>query len=253
MWRVIPIWRLGILGLRVVIRTDSSFGSIASLGITARPIPAPASPWTTPFSSERKTKCGSRPVERELVDDDLRRAAVAEADQRLLGDLAQRGHVPGPRRSPSRRRAQEHVVVLEHEARLEPRVLERKLDEREVELATLDEVGEDAVGVGLAELDLDGRPGAREPAHHLRQDLGADALEDADVERTGLAGRERAEIGLGRLQPRDDRPRVAEEQPSRLGERNRARAARPLDQPLADDPLERRDLLADRRTGCSRA
>jgi hypothetical protein len=40
---------------------------------------------------------------------------------------------------------------------------------------------------------------------------------------------------------------VADEQGPRLGHRDRARAARALDQPLADDALERRDLLRDRR------
>ena len=41
--------------------------------------------------------------------------------------------------------------------------------------------------------------------------------------------------------------RVPEQQPAGLGQRDRPRAAGPLDQLLADDPLERRDLLADRR------
>ena len=45
-----------IRGLRSVMRTDSSFGSTASRGRMATPIPAPARPCTTPFSSVRKTK-----------------------------------------------------------------------------------------------------------------------------------------------------------------------------------------------------
>ncbi len=90
----------------------------------------------------------------------------------------------------------------------------------------------------------------REPAHHLGQDLRAPTLwKIADVERAGLAGRERREVGLGRLEAGDDRARVAEQQPAGLGQRDRPRAARALDQLLADDPLERRDLLADRRLG----
>ena len=40
---------------------------------------------------------------------------------------------------------------------------------------------------------------------------------------------------------------MAEEQRAGLGERDGPRAAGPLDERLADDPLERRDLLADRR------
>ena len=69
---------------------------------------------------------------------------------------------------------------------------------------------------------------------HLRQDRRADALEGADVERPRLARRERGQVGLGGLEPRDDRLGVAEqEEPARLGQRHRARAARPLDELLA--------------------
>ena len=41
----------------------------------------------------------------------------------------------------------------------------------------------------------------------------------------------------------------AEEQLAALGQRDRTRAAGALDQPLPDDALEGRDLLADRRLG----
>ena len=66
-------------------------------------------------------------------------------------------------------------------------------------------------------------------------------------ERARLAGLERAEVGLGGLEARDDRLGVPQQERAGLGQRDRARAAGPLDEPLADDPLERRDLLADRR------
>ena len=74
-----------------------------------------------------------------------------------------------------------------------------------------------------------------------------DALVGADAERPGRALGERGEIRLRGLHPRDDRLRVAQQQLPGLGERDRPRAARPLDQLLADGALERRDLLADRR------
>ena len=99
----------------------------------------------------------------------------------------------------------------------------------------------------LPQLDDDVRPGGLEPAHHLGKDLRSDALEDPDVERAGLAGRKRGQVCLGRLETRDDRGCVAEQQPAGLGHRDGPRAARALDQLLADDPLERRDLLAHRR------
>ena len=99
----------------------------------------------------------------------------------------------------------------------------------------------------LLQLDLDLRPRARVAAHHRGEDLGAHALERADAQRARLARRQCGEIGLSRLEARHDRFRVAEQQPPRLGERDRPRPARPLDEPFPDRPLERRDLLADGR------
>jgi len=65
--------------------------------------------------------------------------------------------------------------------------------------------------------------------------------------RAGLPVPERVEVGLRRRQPRDDRLRVPEQQLAGLGERDLARAARPVDELLADKALQRRDLLRDRR------
>ena len=64
-----------------------------------------------------------------------------------------------------------------------------------------------------------------------------------------LAGAQGMQVCLSGLEPGDDRVGVAQEQVPCLGQRDRARAARALDELLADDPLERRDLLADRRLG----
>jgi hypothetical protein len=91
------------------------------------------------------------------------------------------------------------------------------------------------------------RPVARVAREQPRDNPGADALVDPEAQRPRLAVREGAEVGLGGLDPRDDRLRVAEEHLAGLGQLDRARAARAFDEPLADDPFERRDLLADRR------
>ena len=69
------------------------------------------------------------------------------------------------------------------------------------------------------------------------------------LQRPDLARLERVQVCLRGLQPRDDRDGVAQEQLARLGQGDRPRPARPLDELLADDPLERRDLLADRGLG----
>ena len=87
----------------------------------------------------------------------------------------------------------------------------------------------------------------RELAQEARQDACADALVGADAERARRAFGEGGHVGLGRLQARDDARRVAEEELAGLGQRDAARAAGPLHELLADDPLERLDLLADRR------
>ena len=55
-----------------------------------------------------------------------------------------------------------------------------------------------------------------------------------------------AMLALG-VEPGDDRLGVPEEQLAGLGERDGSRSSRPLDERLADDLLERRDLLADGR------
>ena len=53
-------------------------------------------------------------------------------------------------------------------------------------------------------------------------------------------------VRLGRPDTRPDLSRVTEQQLAGVGQGNRATAGRSLDQPGADDALERGDLLADR-------
>jgi hypothetical protein len=82
-----------------------------------------------------------------------------------------------------------------------------------------------------------------------REHTGSDALVRADTKRAGVAGVERSQVGLGGLEPGSDRIRVPEQELARLGQRNPTWAARAVDQPLVDDPLERRYLLADQCLG----
>ena len=94
---------------------------------------------------------------------------------------------------------------------------------------------------------VDGRPVLAEPPHDLGQQPRADGLERADAQRAGLSGLQRLQIGLCCLQPGDDRVGMTKEQSAGLGQRDGAGASGALDELLADDPLEGRDLLADRR------
>ena len=65
----------------------------------------------------------------------------------------------------------------------------------------------------------------------------------------GLAGAQRGHVRARRVEPVDDRLGVAQQELAGLGHRDRARAAGALDELLADDALEGRDLLADGRLG----
>ena len=130
--------------------------------------------------------------------------------------------------------------------RLERQVADRQLDEADVDLASLDRV-HDRLVLELLQHHVDPRPGFGEPPHDLRQQPGPRGLERPDAERPRLACPEGVQVGLRGLQARDDRLRVPEEEPAGLRERHGPRAARALDEPLADDALERGDLLADRR------
>ena len=104
----------------------------------------------------------------------------------------------------------------------------------------------------IGQRDVHLRPGDEEAAHHFGKDPLPDALEDPDAKGSRLTLGEGGEVGLGGRHARGDCTSVCEEQAPGLGEGHRLRAARPLDQPLADDPLERGYLLADRRLGIAR-
>ena len=126
----------------------------------------------------------------------------------------------------------------------------RQCHEGQVEAALLD-AREQAVVLGLLQLDLDRGPGIHIPAQELGQDAGSSALERTHPERPGLAALERVHVGPRGLQPRDDHLGVQQEQPAGLGQLDGPRAAWALDQARANQSLERRDLLTDRRLGVS--
>ena len=84
-----------------------------------------------------------------------------------------------------------------------------------------------------------------EAAHHLGEDARADRLVRPDPQRSGLARAQRGDVGARRVEARNDRLCVAEQHLARIGERDGPWAAGALDERLADDLLERRDLLAD--------
>ena len=102
-------------------------------------------------------------------------------------------------------------------------------------------------GALLPHADADERPLLAEAADEGGEEAGADALVDADAERSRRALGERGHVGTGRVEARDDRIGVAEQQEPGLGRLHAPRAAGAVEEPLPDDPLELRDLLADGR------
>jgi hypothetical protein len=124
-------------------------------------------------------------------------------------------------------------------------LFDRQHHEGDVQLAALDETQELCVVGRLRELDGDQRPRVAELEHHAWEDTGPDALVRADAERSGGSFRVRCEVGLSRIEAGDDPLRMAEEELPCVRQGDGARATRTFDEPLADDALERGDLLAD--------
>ena len=79
-----------------------------------------------------------------------------------------------------------------------------------------------------------------------RQQSSAGRLKRADPQHAGVAGGHRVEVGLRCGEAGDDVAGVLEQHLAGLGQRDRSRATRSIDQSMADGLLERRDLLRDR-------
>ncbi len=147
-------------------------------------------------------------------------------------------------------RHDQHVGVDEQLLGFErPPFGDRQHHEREVDVPALDQRLEFVVADRLAELDVDLRPCLLEAPDDSGQDAGADALVAGDAKLSGRALRERREVGLGRVHPRDDRLRMAEQELAGFGQRDSLRPSRAFDEAFADRALERLDLLAHGRLG----
>jgi hypothetical protein len=144
-------------------------------------------------------------------------------------------------------REQEHPRVGVQLRRVERPRRHRQLDEPQVELAALDELVELEIGRRLGGPHLDPRPRRSEAVHQAGKDPDAHRLRDADAEHAGGPLGERREVGLRGVDAGDDRLGVAQHELAGGREPDRARSPRALDQPVADDPLERGYLLAHRR------
>ena len=173
-------------------------------GITATPTPAPTSPCTVGLSFERNAQCGSIPSARNAA---TTWATAGLSRNPTSGCSATWCNVGRVRASRGIGCHDQHVRIAKQFDRLERRVADRQHHEPDVELAPLDRT-DDLVVLELVEHHFDLRPLLREPTHQLRENTCADRLERADVERARFAGLQRTEVGLRRLQARDDRLRM---------------------------------------------
>ena len=144
-------------------------------------------------------------------------------------------------------RDDEHVRIGEELLPLVRPGADWQRPERDVELAPLDHLEELFLVHRFAEHDFDARMRLAEPTQQGGEDAGTHALEGADAEPTRIAGFERQHVRFRREQSRLDDVGVTEEDLPGLGEGDRPGAAWAFDEPQADDALERRDLLRDRR------
>ena len=121
--------------------------------------------------------------------------------------------------------------------------------EREVEVVGLDH-REQVVGVVcLVEHELHLRALGGEPGEDAREDLGADALHQADAEASPLSPGDLLHLGGGHAQRGEHGVGVLEEERAGRGEPHRSRPAGPVEHRGAGHPLEGGDLLAHRRLG----
>ena len=221
-----------------------SAASTVSRGMTATPTPAATRPCTSGCRSSGTPSAARCPRRGSGLDGSIERH-VAEADERLRRrSRAASASARGERRVRPRRSARRGRAAARPS-----RAARRRRGSSTKPTSISPRSTAAAISSSSSSSSITSICGhcVGEPPHDLRQHPRADRLEGADAERARLAGAQRVQVGLRGLEARDDRVGVAQQQPPRLGQRDGPRAARPLDEPLADDPLERRDLLADRR------
>jgi hypothetical protein len=123
------------------------------------------------------------------------------------------------------------------------------VDEGDLDLPGREHAEQLVVVARLGDRDLEVLSLAREPLDDPGKERRGTAAEHADPERTEIPRDERLEIRLRGREAGADRARMLPDDLPGRGEPYRLRPAGALDQLLADDALERRDLLADRRLG----
>ena len=167
-------------------------------------------------------------------------------DQRQPPDLG-RGRRARAGRDLGPGRDDEHPRHVQQLADRERTGLQRQVGEGQVDAALAHEVEQRSVGGRLAGGDAHAGLALAEGHERRREDPRRHAREEPDAHVSGPAALQIADVGLGRLDAREDVLRMAEQQLAGLGQLDRLGTLRALDQPLSGQVLEERDLPADRR------
>jgi hypothetical protein len=141
----------------------------------------------------------------------------------------------------------ENPRIVEDRPRLERAGRDRGRREGQVEHTSLQRAEEVEVDRRVDHLDSDLGMTRAEPADDLRQDPDADALVGADAQVTADTACELFDVDLRGVETGDDGIQVTEQNSAGLRRPERAAALLTRDHLGAHDPLEARDLLADRR------
>ena len=214
--------------------------------MSATPTPVSTSPSTVPVSPARKTTSGRTPV---ASRSEIAWSALRQSFRQTSGSAASSSSDGGRATAASERvRAHdEHVRVAQERHGLEGPVRQGQDRERQVELAGVQQLEQRRVGDRLDEVEAEIRAIAEELAQDRRQHQRSGALVDAHAQPSSLPLGVGREIRVSGRQLAEDRPCVAQQDQPRLGRLDAVPAAAAVDEPLADDALERGDLLADRR------
>ena len=188
----------------------------------------------------------SAPVGRAVV----RQARVAPGDHRQAAEVAKRDRAAPPAEVRVGGDGDDEALG-EHGLHVEPVLSCRTRCEGRVERATVDELHELLGGRTLEELDALFRIALPEALERRREEGRRDRAQRAEPEARGPPARH--EVGLGRVDDRHDRLGVLEEEAAGRRQPGRLGRLRAVDEALADEPLQRGDLLADGRLGVPEA
>ncbi len=204
-------------------RPASRLGAATEAERAVAPMPASTAARTASFDGISITMCkdpGAMPKaasavsNAERVPDPGSRSTQSPAASSSVGERGALGPgMIGP--------DDDDELVARHGPAVEQGAFHDPLDEAQLHRAVLDGGG-DLLAVADQQAELDLRVGAAEGDEMARQPVAGDGLARLHRERPALQPADLAERQRRRLDPRQHRPRLAEEQPAGIGQRDAA-------------------------------